>query len=347
MSKIMLQEGSVTAVEESDAASVVARAPAPVSAVAAGLSLAPLSEADIHAGSWARARDLEGALPPELKLSHLTGRPGVWALTALQEMTVKAPTGAATLWDDTVVFDGGRAQVVAELSIADADYVAIIDREFLVLRHTPPSTALEQAVEASLAWTAVDLPAPPLSSITGEFTVARWMEEAFERLAATPSCFERTAAVGLVARLWNAEGTSTRVALLALQTGKPTPAINARRWFEGLSAAARRSVVLELGAAVQSWLDGLGELRETLAAGRSADAAALDLLHRRDDLASAAALTGGDPALGQGTMELLRQLDAEASLQHAVWSDVTLAADARLEAVRATDPDAWWGALLR
>ena len=166
-----------------------------------------------------------------------------------------------------------------------------------------------------------------------------WLAHHCGERAQAPGTLDRIASVANLLRLWT---TPTPADPLSLLTA-PDPREPVLSWVSGLPAPLHERI---LTAA----LDEVCDLNEELEQSPSwfengleeeATDAVRDWLHRRDDLASIAALRL--QAVRDGLRPALFELDRQSSSALSAFGLVDLRDDDRLGAVSWQYPDAWWG----
>lgn len=183
---------------------------------------------------------------------------------------------------------------------------------------------------------------PELDALVSGIAVEPWLQQAFQLRITAATSFQRCAAVGLVARLWQPVPVDLAVARALVLTGKGPRGV-ARQWGRGLNESERSALTASLLAEVKALSELLADLDLMVAADEEQGAVALSgWLHRRDDAESVAWLlrAGGELVAVDAA---LTALDRAAALHHSAWSAAGPLEDDRLRAVACQEPEQWWG----
>jgi hypothetical protein len=243
----------------------------------------------------------------------------------------------------------GRSQRESSVDAREPGAAAIFgDVVVVVDEHAVSVSRVRSAVQKLMTWE----PRPPVSisalgadALTGGRPTAAWLRDAATVLASSSGAFERSAAVGLIGRLWISDSLANETFDDAL-VGRG-PAFTARAWFDALSEDIKREIDRQACDESDSWLDALEHLPlegDALCDRDVVRRVVYALLQRRDDLESIAFLLDGQLPEAELPHQLSR-LDREASTQFSYLLGFSFDDDARLSTVAWQEPNSWWARL--
>lgn len=323
------------------------RVPAPATGIGHGLVSAGWERQSLDEAVSAILRQPGYAEDPALAQAHGLQTLARWhgdpQLVLLGDAPVAIHAGRVAHSDELGwVLDTRAERSVVVLQPGGADGAAMYvcgERGVLTFGHVtyaiPPFTfAAEPQLEL-----------PGLESMLDRLGVKRWLRDEVHRRARSASPLDRTAAVGLTARLALGALDAPGKLFDALVAGAPDPIDELRVWARALTPA----LVAHLLAAALDDAAALGDVIESLSGvlleeEAAARALAVTVRIDRDDLESVAfVLRTAEPAIS--LVDALRALDRRA-IAHLTTFDLVADADTDpplLAEVSAAQPDAWWG----
>lgn len=310
---------------------VVARAPAPKSAVAHGLA-GPLPTVRDLSETFSDLFDPEVA--KNLDLPFLLTKHSVNAGVVRVE-EAPAPlelAGHVEVVEDCVLLDGrGERQAACAIEAAgDLFLIEVGPQGVAVSRHRIPTT-----------WTPLpdrfEVPPPAVTALLAGRACEPWLRERAEALAATPTLVDRAAAVGVLVRLWEPL-PDDREAIFAGEAVDPS--VPATAWIRALgdSRAALVHLSIQRAATLREAFDTLPGLDVD-----PSDGDVIELLLERDVLESVRVILS---FAGEG-LSLARALVLTDEIAATAWSAIApsdrLRNEPLLRAVFRCEPDAFWG----
>lgn len=261
------------------------------------------------------------------------GIPGIWTSDvdpAYFRISRGNETAITCDRPDRMVLDHASAYVAANEAVA------------LLLNRSPgSSTLLELEARRVVETTLEPCPAPVWNDIIPDALVDGWLVGLVrdETTMATP--LRMTMRAGTLVRLWVPRDPTAVLAKLPQLFPHGNARQVAQRWFDtnvGDSKDVVQSAAIAEAEILQERLSQIEAM--ILDDAVVARQPALQWIHARDDLESAALLAGG--ALG----DALGALDRAAAELHTMWSFVdAYRDDPRLRAVFRNCPECWWGML--
>lgn len=263
------------------------------------------------------------------------------SVVRVEGAAVRAMSGAAESIEGAVLLDARHGRC-AGVVVESAEGPMLIDVDAIGIR----ITYLEPVEDRSAQERSEPLPtrlssaAPGLVALLDDRSCEPWLRRRVEALAGSSWLVDHVASVGTVVRLWTPTPSEGR----AILEGRATaPSAVAGAWIRGLLRAERDGVeqlAVQQAISSRAWFDGLAD-----APNDPTSAEVLRALHERDALESVRSLLWlAGPAHGLAN-ELARLDDAAAVSLSAIASPEALASDELLQAVFASEPEAWWGEL--
>jgi hypothetical protein len=284
---------------------------------------------------------LEGA---NERLFHSNQVPGVW-LFDIEGMDLVAMERAVVDAQGALLLDGRDPEHPAFALVQHHGSRAVFELLGTHVRVSTVALTIDETVRFRERHTSIEM--PELSPLMGECSIADWMEKKLA-IAANAGPFERTAAVGTVARLWSTDDTRRcGVDVFALLRDRRGPMDRARAWFVALSDAQRGAVFDGAYAEIDRLFEALEALLELCAdSPERATPLALSWLERRDDLQSVLVLADrGEDA--DALRAALADLDREARSYATTWGELDLhAASSQLKACADEESYQWWAELV-
>jgi hypothetical protein len=291
------------------------------------------------------ARDLSESF---VELVHARALPFALTQHALEPRVVRvegavvrATSGAAESIEGAVLLDaryGRSAGVVVE----SAEGPMLIDVDAIGIRITylAPVEDLSALERSEPLPTRLSSAAPALPALLGNRSCEPWLRQRVEALASSSWLVDHVASVGTVVRLWSPTPTEGRE---ILEGRAAAPSAAAGAWIRELLRADRDAVeqlAVQQAITLRAWFDGLADAPDD-----PTWAEVLRALHERDALESVRSMLWlAGPAHGL-TNELALLDDAAAASLSAIAPLETSAPDELLQAVFASEPEAWWGEL--
>lgn len=188
-----------------------------------------------------------------------------------------------------------------------------------------------------------DLGAPPdADTLFAGVVVAPWLQQHVAELATSPAPLDPVAAVGMAARLWSPPDRAARRE--AMLSGIMPPLDRARAWAKALSVETREAILREAAGEALDLVALIDDLIEA-PSDAARDALTRRIVRRREALEGVlwVLAAGGD---AQDLLGILDDVDREVAIRRSELPPMgVFAGDPLIEAARALDPDAWWGAL--
>ncbi len=264
-------------------------------------------------------------------------RPSVWR--------VYPPAGGATVRE--VRGGGVRKEYGGEVIFVDFEKSGAVALEsvnsnrVVVAKYGDGRAVVKELIPANERWHPVKLDSNVAEWLKG--LDDPWLEGAVTRKLELEMPWQHFVAVGTFVRMRRREPASSVDLARRLLAGEEPPELNRERdWAANLPAAKLR-VLEHMGLTVaEAVLEKLGELESDWDAGESITATELlDVLHLRDDLASAQMLL---QAAGSITLDsVLQEIDDRAGVLASSWGEeFDLSGDERLRRAVLSDPDGWW-----
>lgn len=285
-------------------------------------------------------------IAPDTRLQRWDLRPEIAVLQHGGRRGFECIGDKLELDESTLLLDSRRRPACLRLDQGDIAWLLQFHLGNFTLSKSQPRA---QPAQAS-AWTPADPPVVPIPDVRAWLALCPgepWLRDASEQLASEEWDLARTAAAGLLARLWSpASHASPSERSRYLSPDFEGPAWMAMEWFSALPPETRgsveRSALFEVGA-LQERLQEFEQVAmedpdQAAALGRS-------WLHRRDDLQSVLFLLRRSET-GAVLDEGLGGLDEQAARFPSFWALLELEDDERLRAVSWQEPDAWWGQLV-
>lgn len=293
------------------------------------------------------------ALPPAQLIAEVEKAPSYSVVRAFE----KLPEHALQRWDYVpevflLQMEGASISVAGDVYLSDDAYILdsrngmaaaqIMTSQgqsfFLVAENG--EVEFYDDVPASLK--GQELIAPRLETLLAGAPCAEWLESEVSAGLASSSLWQKTAAVGLLSRLWSPGGRAAEYAE-KMMSGWQQPSMRVSQWAAQLSGAQRGAIeklAMQQIAALSAQLDTLHEA--VVEESPEAVSIAVNLLRQRDDIESVDAVLR---AAGSRVLEAaLAAADLNAQSQMALFVELSLPYDARLSSVSWQEPDAWWGA---